>query len=205
MRLSVMMALAGTITLEAAVGKVGNSFHVHVYNYAHVADNVLAKAEEEAARLFVQAGVEPIWVACPVSKECHETGSLILNIRPEAGLRTAQRDHEYGFAIHTTAYVFVGSLKGIADSGVVSWPVLLGHVIAHEMGHVLLGPESHSSDGVMRPHLGPEDWRRASEGQLSFNSRQRERIRTFVADDGISLSQPGGPTSVSGSRRDCGQ
>ncbi len=170
-------------------GKEGNrSFYVHVYNYAKVDHKVLAWAEEKAARLFLQAGVEPIWVTCPRSQQeigqypkCHETKGLILNIRPEAGLKTTQRNHEFGFALQTTAYVFAGSLKGIVQSGVGSWPIVLGHVIAHEIGHLMLGTDSHSSDGVMRARLGPEDWRRASVGQLSFNASQRERIRSFVA------------------------
>jgi hypothetical protein len=179
-----LLAAAGSLETESKE----RSFYVHVYNYAHLAEDVLAKAEGEAARLFLQAGVEPIWVACPLSQQeidqypkCHETKGLILNIRPEPGLKTAQRNHEFGFATQTTAYVFAGSLEGIVQSGVVSWPVVLGHVVAHEIGHMLLGADSHSPDGVMRSRLGPEDWRRASVGQLSFNASQRERIRSFVA------------------------
>jgi hypothetical protein len=183
-----MVALANSLETERKDDR--RSFYVHVYNYAHVADNVLARAEEEAARLFLQAGVEPIWVACPLSQEeidrypeCHKTKGLILNIRPEPRLRTANRNHEFGFALERTAYVFAGSLTGIVQSGAASWHVVLSHVVAHEIGHMLLGPDSHSSDGIMRPNLGPEDWRRASAGQLFFNSRQRERMRSIVADD----------------------
>jgi hypothetical protein len=182
-----MLAPAGS--LETKRKGRERSFYVHVYNYARVDDNVLARAEEEATRLFLQAGVEPVWVSCPSSQdeidrypECHATKGLILNIRHEPGLKTAQRNHEFGFAVNTTVYVFAGSLQGIVQSGVASWPVIFGHVVAHEIGHVLLGPDSHSPDGVMRPRLGPEDWRRASAGQLSFNTSQRERIRSFFAD-----------------------
>ena len=38
------------------------------------------------------------------------------------------------------------------------------YVLAHEIGHILLGPDSHSGDGIMRARLGVEDWRRASVG-----------------------------------------
>ena len=79
-----LLAPAGSLT----EGKgERHTFYVHVYNYAHIGDSVLAKAEEEAARLFLQAGVLPIWVACPLSEseidrypECHQTKGLILNI-----------------------------------------------------------------------------------------------------------------------------
>ena len=181
-----LLAAAGSPETERQEAK--RSFYVHVYNYADVDDNVLARAEEEAARLFLQAGVAPIWVACPLSQEeidrypdCHKTKGLILNIRPEVGLKTAERNHEFGFALQATGYVFAGSLNRIAESGVASWPVIFGHVVAHEIGHMLLGAASHSPDGVMRSRLGPEDWRRASAGRLSFNASQRERIRSFIA------------------------
>jgi hypothetical protein len=183
--------LAQASFLETELKKEKRGFYVHVYNYAHIADSVLARSEAEAARLFLQADTEPIWVVCPISQDeidrypkCHETNGLILNIRPEAGLKTAQRNHEFGFAMQTTAYVFVGSLREIVQSGVACLPVVLGHVVAHEIGHMLLGADSHSSDGVMRSHLGPEDWHRASVGQLSFNPSQRRRMRTLVAQAG---------------------
>jgi len=37
-------------------------------------------------------------------------------------------------------------------------PSLLGDVIAHELGHLLLPLPGHSADGIMRPGLETKSW-----------------------------------------------
>ena len=44
--------------------------------------------------------------------------------------------------------------------------VLLGHIMAHEMGHLFLGPGSHSGRGIMRFPWQKADLERASRGGL---------------------------------------
>jgi hypothetical protein len=55
--------------------------------------------------------------------------------------------------------------------------VLLGCVIVHEIGHLLLGAEGHSADGIMQPHLGPKQVRQAITGTLMFTSHQSKLLR----------------------------
>jgi hypothetical protein len=50
---------------------------ISVYDYAHVSTGLLTAAEEDAQRVFRQAGVETIWAAgsCPLigmAKNCEE-------------------------------------------------------------------------------------------------------------------------------------
>jgi len=54
--------------------------------------------------------------------------------------------------------------------------VILGHAMAHELGHLLLGTNSHSPSGLMRAHWTREDLTNASKGNLRFSREQSLRI-----------------------------
>jgi len=55
---------------------------------------------------------------------------------------------------------------------------LLGLVIAHEIGHLLLPDHSHSKTGIMRAMWDEQDLRLAAHGELGFTPEQAELIRS---------------------------
>jgi hypothetical protein len=55
--------------------------------------------------------------------------------------------------------------------------VLLGHLMAHETGHLLLGPNSHSPKGIMCAVWRPEELRNAAQGVLLFTPEQSKLLR----------------------------
>jgi hypothetical protein len=57
---------------------------------------------------------------------------------------------------------------------------ILGTVIAHELGHLLLGSNSHSGVGIMRAHWQGEELRRLSRGGLGFTNEQAGDMRGKV-------------------------
>jgi hypothetical protein len=71
--------------------------------------------------------------------------------------------------------------KGLADSGAATTldnalGVLLGRVIAHEIGHALLLTTRHSSEGLMRAEYDAGDVRPATGGQFALARHERERL-----------------------------
>jgi Zn-dependent protease with chaperone function len=60
----------------------------------------------------------------------------------------------------------------------------IGYVIAHEIGHILLGPNAHSIVGIMRGTLLQRDWENAAQGTLGFTQSQNQKIRTWIAERG---------------------
>jgi hypothetical protein len=56
----------------------------------------------------------------------------------------------------------------------VSKGQILGHVIAHEVGHVLLNQQVHSAHGIMRAEWDIADFRDMTSGMLLFSSQQAE-------------------------------
>jgi hypothetical protein len=57
---------------------------------------------------------------------------------------------------------------------------ILGTVIAHELGHLLLGSNSHSGMGIMTAHWQGGDLRRLSRNGLLFTSEQAGDMRRKV-------------------------
>jgi hypothetical protein len=57
---------------------------------------------------------------------------------------------------------------------------LIGHGIAHEIGHLLLGTNSHSDTGLMSAHWNRQELMLAAHMQLLFSAKEAARIREDV-------------------------
>jgi hypothetical protein len=54
---------------------------------------------------------------------------------------------------------------------------ILGSVMAHELGHLLLGSASHAAMGIMRARWQAEELHRAARGNLLFTTEQSDQMR----------------------------
>ncbi len=77
------------------------------------------------------------------------------------------------------AYIFYSRIETMAADGDASLSDILGHAMAHEIGHLLLGP-SHSPVGIMRPEWNRKDLESAARNQLSFTPQHMELLRASV-------------------------
>src|SRR6516162_9944417 len=173
----------------------GLTITLRVYNYAHIPPSLLSRAEEEATTIFRQAGVEAAWVDCPLSgaeldsfPACQQPmGSADFALRILSAVMTQKapaRGEALGFALPCSeglavcyAEVFYQRISDWASGAEISAYQLLGHAMAHEVGHLLLGPNSHSRDGIMRPQWNPDDLRVIARASLRFTPEQTERLR----------------------------
>ena len=73
------------------------------------------------------------------------------------------------------------AVRELVDSLNADPPALLGAAMAHELGHVLLGSQQHSRDGIMSAHLRSSQLALAARGTLLFNDAQAEAIRSEVS------------------------
>ena len=69
---------------------------------------------------------------------------------------------------------------------------MLAHVMAHEVGHLLL-PHGHSATGLMRANWDAADLRRAVYRQLNFTAEQAELIRARLRG---TTGRPAGPSAL---------
>lgn len=161
---------------------------VEVYNWASVAPEILTAAEEDAARIFREAGVAVSWLNCPLSILEAQANPICIEPRPPG--RFAVRiiseipanlaKTSLGVALTESgiyATIFYPRVNEYAQERIASHSQILGHAIAHEMGHLLLGPVPHARFGIMRGEWTAEDLQSITMGAFLFSPRQSALIR----------------------------
>jgi len=163
-----------------------------VYNMADVPLDILRGAEREASRVFSQAGVGVKWFDCSAGLSdvgsqdvCQEGwGPINLGLRVLAKPRASGnlQGERFGFAISpglASAY-YDYRARFISDEFGMGLPLILGCVIAHEIGHLLLAPNSHSAEGVMQADWGQKQLRQALMMDLLFSPEQSRLMQAEV-------------------------
>lgn len=207
--LTVAIALPGLQhSGTAAAAGPRPAFTIHLRNYAGAPSSTLAEAERVATAIFQKAGIETRWAEIDVSEvyvrrarvqeQPMTLADVQVNLFPDAApIPTGVSDSVMGVAPgagpdRIVVDVFHGRvralfwrassayLKGDMDRR-VSEGQLLGHVIAHEVGHLLLNQQVHSPRGIMRGEWTFADFRDMTSGLLLFTNDQGEFLRTEVA------------------------
>jgi hypothetical protein len=188
---------------------------VSLFNDAHVPPDVLDAAEVRTTRILHRAGIDITWINCsssgggipPADPESPPTiCSAIsyprhLSVRIVALPRAASEDtfgqsfqDESGTGCYSDVYFSRVQLSTARN--LLGGAEILGYVMAHEIGHLLLGVNSHSMAGVMRAHWQPDDLRRAAKGDLLFTPEQAALMRSHLAATRGPLSAEAASTSA---------
>ena len=165
----------------------GQQMNVSVCNLDNVRESVVASAKAETEAVYRSAGVGIVW------RDCGEFSSLasqalepwfVIRLRTDKPPRTVGPlsldvmgrafvpDTGAGYmadAYYQAIQALAGRYQG--DAG-----VLLGFVMAHELGHLLLGP-GHAADGVMRSAWSRREMQALRQRWLTFSKREAPRIR----------------------------
>ena len=169
-RLILALALAASTCGVAGASHAGTqdglrTITIYVYDYADAKPSELLEAERTAARILEKAGVETVWVDCPrddaspgnlACVASADPTHLILRVLPDSmskGLRQVRGD-AMGFAalgerFNCNAWIFYGRVKDFSLEQQLTLERLLGAVIAHELGHLLLGENVHANTRLM--------------------------------------------------------
>ncbi|HWY67772.1 MAG TPA: hypothetical protein VNX88_03855 [Terriglobales bacterium] len=169
--------------------------NIFVYNHAGVSSRVLSQAEENATRIFRLSGLHAIWISCSTAgvagTDCTglpQPGDVVVQVVHET---RKLKDDVFGAAFlgqdgtGQLTDIYFDRVNELHRDWKVSLAHLLAHVMAHEVGHLLLGLNSHSLSGIMRGFWEPEELKAVERGRLLFSSEQsklmRERLTAISA------------------------
>lgn len=172
---------------------------IRVYDKAGVPATALEAASMETARLFRAVGLRISWEH-PSTESAQDGGTDMTaaafrqpNDRPYLVIRFMRRipttiaPGALGYSLpfaHRGAHVviFYDRVEALTRSLNTSGSVVLGHAMAHELGHVLLGSSEHTRGGLMQACWTPATWRLASLGLVVFDRAEIKRMRAVLPE-----------------------
>jgi hypothetical protein len=191
LNVGVLLAAVTWQPVGAITASAPSSFTItiHVYNYAAVPDKTLARAKEEAGRIFRNAGLTALWVDHALragdlryphySTDSWDVTHLVIRLLTQSQEGSSNNAMGEALSLHI-ANVFMNRVTEQAAAGELSASRMLGHAIAHEIGHLLLGDNSHSLGGIMVAPWSKQDLLRMVKGGLLFTHQEVTRIQSEV-------------------------
>jgi len=182
---------------EASVSEAsGFTITIHVYNYAGVPEKTLAKAKHESGRIFRNSGLTVLWQDHALSAADrrhphHSTDSwdgthFVLRLLTQSREGSSMNAMGEALSLVEIANVFMNRVTEQAAIGELSVSRMLGHAIAHEIGHLLLGNNSHFPGGIMAAPWTKQDLWHMSKGGLLFTPQEVTRIQQEVRHRSLS-------------------
>ena len=166
--------------------------NVLVYNYARVPVAILTAAEREAGKILGVTSIELTWLDCAPAPTTDQR-CLRGWTKQTPGLRLITGFNKYqarelGHAdipVLATIYYEKVVRRVYAENAESDLGTVLGALMAHELGHLLLTEPKHSTVGVMEPNWGRAQIRSARDGKLVFTAQQAAMLkrRLEVRDD----------------------
>lgn len=177
-----------------AAGTERPALLVHVHDGARLEPSTLHIAAGVVCRLFERAGIRVIVVGDGAASTREGAGSAAV---PRIHASVASRRQGAAIGLPTNVlgvapgeetdpcrawvYVFDHVAERLAEGHAdVGKAIILGHAIAHEIGHVLLHSGRHSESGLMKAEWQPEDVAAMPGDRLTFDGEQIAAIRAEV-------------------------
>ncbi|MCC6362247.1 MAG: hypothetical protein IT165_01915 [Bryobacterales bacterium] len=171
---------------------------VHLYDLAGAPNGILDQAIDTTNHLYAGTGVELKWdrqtasIAKPgegnsfrpsatpsevsvrlLPKELSD--GLVRSGSAKLGFVYPSVDNGYRY-LATVLYDRVGrAARELYD---IPLPQLLGYIMAHEVGHLLLGPNAHARGTLMACPWDTDEFRFVKRDQLRFNQKQTAQLRS---------------------------
>ena len=166
---------------------------VQIRDYARVKEKSLAKAKEIVARMYKRAGVGIEWLQdVPSDAGARESrdpaAQLTIDIvTASIAKRRGYSDDVLGFVsvppaggMGRVGYVVYERIRDVAAGGSSSTGDILGIIIAHDIGRLILGAGSGTHAGLMNRQWQRQDLERVNPLELAFTPPEIDRLRTTL-------------------------
>lgn len=193
LRLLPVLLWVGMNCAWAGAGRVVE-ITILLQNRARISHSDLIRAEAETTRIFSASRIHLRWVDCSQTPVCHHVpgkNEFVLSIVPEG---KTSSELVYGVAFlgpggeGKYADIFFRRVEAAAIESGLSLQRLLGAVAAHELGHLLLGTNAHSYEGIMAPKWSKPVLQRMEMGNLLFTAGESGSMESRLAGDGTGQS-----------------
>jgi hypothetical protein len=192
-RLWIGCVLTAALSAKVLAGSMNAPLNIQLYDRAHVGSKTLAQAERVSGEIFARAGIELHWTTRSVFDEDELMADFSAGGRTERlGSATVTAAifprAPQGFSPQALGFALPWAKRGIqvtiyadrvemaSSSSLASFYRVLGHALAHELGHVILRSTAHESSGLMKGVWSKSDWQLAAVGLVPFNLDQAKNM-----------------------------
>lgn len=164
----VVLTIAWLGLVSASGVDAGIPLTVVVHDDAGVSSNTLDRARQLVSSVFNDVGVHIAWMnpaefVRSLPSEADQKRAFVTSIvqirfmSPSMTRAMGLPDKSLGIAVASARFAWIAFDKIRDSAGLVNLDPgdALGYVMAHELGHLLLPPNSHSAAGLMREELNP--------------------------------------------------
>jgi hypothetical protein len=167
----------------AATGQGHPTMVLHIINYPALSRDVLDETKARVTSVYEVIGVRTVWVDGERRADQGQDGRLHLTIlllsRDMAEKKISAegiKDGVLGQAHQPSGRASIFCERIATMPGAPTYfPIPLGDVIAHEVGHLVLGSNSHTPSGIMRAHANVHTIH-----LQTFDEAQARTIRTVL-------------------------
>jgi hypothetical protein len=185
-----LLSLSSPSAVSAADSHHTAAVRVRIHDYANIQPAPLARTQRLVSRMYDAIGVRTEWLEASrpldqqtVAAPCGPNDLTIIVLTQEMAGRRMVPGAVVGYAAVTpgeagrVAFVIYDRVRDIARRADADLVNVMGTVMAHELGHLLLPSGAHSTDGLMRGRWAAADFRRAD---LQFSMAQAQEIRQLL-------------------------
>jgi len=158
---------------------------VVVRNLSTAPPDMVQKAEAASQQIYGVAGIRITWINT-VNDVSWEGPDIVLRavILPQAPPSRALA--AFGTALRDRQELLLYQDRIVRFGKIVDLPahVMFSVALVHEIGHLLLESDDHTSSGIMRAEWGQDDLLAIRRGQFHFTSDQIRRMKTNIEQRG---------------------
>ena len=193
-----------TITILCVLGTAPASLGqkpevtVLVYSDVTISAALLARAEQRAQAIFSYAGLTITWFDC-THPDDRGNDPICFNNLHDLMLKITSHSSKARIDAGGVAFlgpegtgryadVFWKRVQEISSNSSVALDRILGSVMAHELGHLLLGANSHSINGLMCAHWGNTELHHIESEDFYFLPQEAKRMRSRISNTGATLA-----------------
>jgi hypothetical protein len=160
--------------------------------HSRVPASVMQSAVQVSRSLFQETGVQVYWKITQAGRRtkvqpedpCDRANLRVVIVASRFSPRGGNTSVLGEASLHGNVVAYYHRIEDYARRTRMPSDVVFGYVLAHELGHVILGTNSHAEEGVMRAEWRPHELTAMLDGHLRFDkpeiSGMQARLRTAV-------------------------
>ena len=174
---------------------------LRVYDQADVPIGILGRALGETSRILAASGIKTVWDIRDANSPENESRSMdfsAFSMDPSVDTRhfllvrfvrigsSDPRHNALAFSLPAARYgahvtVYFDRAEEVSLVVPPRLPKILANILAHEIGHVLLGSGGHSDSGIMKAVWTRADYQRIAAEYLKFLPQEAVAMRNEVS------------------------